>query len=214
MRKYMGALVALGCLGLAGCSTAGSGFDGLRSQLQDPVPPAEVGVPLRLTALSAAEVAPRPRVPVVQLEQYGRDSIVINTRGYKLYYTDAGGTVHSYDVGVGKAGFEWSGEAYVKSKQEWPAWNPPKEMIAREHSRGRFIPTHMEGGPGNPLGARALYLFDAKNRNKDTYYRIHGTNDPKSIGKAMSSGCIRLLNRDITDLYRRVNPGKTKVVVL
>ena len=87
-------------------------------------------------------------------------------------------------------------------------------MIARElKEKGRIIPAHMEGGPGNPLGARALYLFDEVKRDKDTEYRIHGTDDPTSIGKAMSSGCIRLLNRDIIDLYRRVNRG-TKVVVL
>src|SRR3989344_3607893 len=122
MKKFVGALVALGCLGLAGCSTARSDFN---FQLQDPMPPVEVpAAPVRLTAV--------PVAPSVQLEQYGRDVIVINTPGYKLYYTDVYGAVHSYDVGVGKEGFGWSGRAYVKDKQEWPPWNPPKKMIARE----------------------------------------------------------------------------------
>lgn len=114
-----------------------------------------------------------------------------------------------YGIGVGRAGFSWSGEATIKDKQEWPKWFPPKEMQERE-LRARFHADGMEGGIRNPLGARALYLYQG---NKDTLYRIHGTRKSDSIGKAVSSGCIRLLNQDMIDLYERVPMG-TKVVVL
>jgi lipoprotein-anchoring transpeptidase ErfK/SrfK len=125
-----------------------------------------------------------------------------------------------YGIGVGKAGFSWSGNATIRDKQEWPKWFPPKEMQQRD-LRAWFNAKGMEGGSRNPLGARALYLFEGKcNGNntrtaacKDTLYRLHGTSDENSIGKAVSSGCIRLLNQDIIDLYERVPLG-TKVVVL
>ncbi len=110
-----------------------------------------------------------------------------------------------YGIGVGRPGFEWAGTHKVSSKREWPDWNPPKEMIAREASHGKIIPDHMEGGPENPLGARAMYLGSS-------LYRIHGTNQPWSIGKAVSSGCIRMRNEDVIDLYERVNVGARVVV--
>ncbi|MGI9371343.1 MAG: L,D-transpeptidase, partial [Hyphomicrobiales bacterium] len=113
-------------------------------------------------------------------------------------------------VGVGRRGFTWYGTAQIKRKSEWPAWHPPQEMIEREKKQyGRTLPSRMEGGPKNPLGARALYLFQG---NKDTLYRIHGTNAPWTIGQAVSSGCIRLVNSEIKDLYSRVKIG-AKVVV-
>ena len=110
-----------------------------------------------------------------------------------------------YGVGVGKQGFSWKGSQLISRKAKWPSWTPPKAMIERERKKGRILPAHMKGGINNPLGARALYLGS-------TLYRIHGTNQPWTIGKAMSSGCIRMRNEDVTDLYERVPIG-TKVIV-
>ena len=138
-------------------------------------------------------------------------SILINTRRRKLFFVLQDGKAIEYGVGVGRAGFNWKGRAHIARKAEWPAWHPPKEMIARELKKyGRRLPDRMEGGPKNPLGARALYLFQGK---KDTLYRIHGTNAPHTIGRAMSSGCIRMLNEEVIDLYSRVRIG-AKVEVI
>jgi len=133
-------------------------------------------------------------------------TIVVDTRTKHLYFVQGDGTALAYGIGVGRQGFEWKGEAQVKHKSEWPAWNPPSEMLKRRPD----LPEHMAGGLENPLGARALYLFQG---NKDTLFRIHGTNEPDTIGKAVSSGCIRMMNSDVIDLYRRVPVG-TRVVVL
>jgi lipoprotein-anchoring transpeptidase ErfK/SrfK len=133
-------------------------------------------------------------------------TIVIDTRSKHLYLVQADGQAMQYGIGVGRQGFEWKGEAEVHNKQEWPAWYPPKEMLKRRPD----LPEHMEGGIDNPLGARALYLYQG---NKDTLFRIHGTNEPDTIGKAVSSGCIRMMNADVIDLYKRVPVG-TRVVVL
>ncbi|PSH63974.1 MULTISPECIES: L,D-transpeptidase [Phyllobacterium] len=132
-------------------------------------------------------------------------TIVIDTSQRFLFLVEAGGTAQRYGVGVGKEGFGWSGTNTISRKAEWPDWNPPASMIERERQKGRIIPAHMEGGIANPLGARALYLGS-------TLYRIHGTNAPWTIGHAVSSGCIRMRNEDVTDLYERVNVG-TKVIV-
>ncbi len=136
-------------------------------------------------------------------------TVVIDTKEHFLYVVMPNGRAMRYGVGVGREGFGWKGSVRIGSKQEWPRWFPPKEMIAREHARGHMIPDMMEGGPGNPLGARALYLYDGE---KDTLFRIHGTIEPKSIGRNVSSGCIRMANLDVIDLYDRV-PVDAKVVV-
>lgn len=137
-------------------------------------------------------------------------TIVVSTRKRKLYFVLDNGKAIEYGVGVGRAGFVWKGTARIARKAQWPAWHPPKEMIEREKKQyGRTLPTRMEGGINNPLGARALYLFQGK---KDTLYRIHGTNAPHTIGRALSSGCIRMLNEEVTDLYERVNIN-AKVIV-
>jgi len=129
-------------------------------------------------------------------------TIIIDTPNTYLYYVLGGGQAVRYGIGVGRDGFTWSGVQSVTKKAEWPDWTPPPEMIARQP----YLPRHMAGGPGNPLGARAMYLGG-------TVYRIHGTNAPDTIGKHVSSGCIRLTNEDVSDLYSRVSVG-TKVVVL
>lgn len=132
-------------------------------------------------------------------------TIVIDTAQRFLYLVEAGGTAQRYGVGVGKEGFGWSGTNTISRKAEWPSWYPPAEMIKREKRKGRILPAHMQGGIENPLGARALYLGS-------TLYRIHGTNAPWTIGQSVSSGCIRMRNEDVTDLYERVDVG-TKVIV-
>ncbi|UWU93904.1 L,D-transpeptidase [Bradyrhizobium sp. CB1015] len=129
-------------------------------------------------------------------------TIVIDTNSTYLYYVLGGGRAIRYGVGVGREGFTWSGVQSVSRKAEWPDWHPPAEMIARQP----YLPRFVAGGPGNPLGARAMYLGSSQ-------YRIHGTNDPSTIGKFVSSGCIRMTNEDVIDLFNRVNIG-AKVVVL
>jgi lipoprotein-anchoring transpeptidase ErfK/SrfK len=129
-------------------------------------------------------------------------TIIIDTGNTTLYYVLGQGRAIRYGVGVGREGFTWSGVQTVSRKAEWPDWHPPAEMIARQP----YLPRFMAGGPGNPLGARAMYLGTSQ-------YRIHGTNDPSTIGKFVSSGCIRLTNEDVIDLFNRVEVG-AKVVVL
>jgi lipoprotein-anchoring transpeptidase ErfK/SrfK len=142
------------------------------------------------------------------LRQYA-GTIVVDPANKFLYLVREDGTSMRYGIGVGREGFAWSGDAVIKAKREWPKWFPPKEMQERDPEAAKY-PDGMDGGPRNPLGARALYLYQG---NVDTLYRLHGTNDPRSIGRAVSSGCVRLMNQDIIDLYNRV-PLDTKVVVL
>lgn len=136
---------------------------------------------------------------------YSREApgtIIIDTPNTYLYLVLGNGQAMRYGIGIGRDGFTWSGTQTITRKAEWPAWTPPPEMIARQP----YLPRHMTGGPGNPLGARAMYLGG-------TIYRIHGTNAPETIGTRVSSGCLRLTNEDVIDLYSRVNVG-TKVIVL
>jgi lipoprotein-anchoring transpeptidase ErfK/SrfK len=136
-------------------------------------------------------------------------TIVVDPQNKFLYLTQADGTSMRYGIGVGREGFAWNGEAVIKDKQHWPKWFPPKEMVARDPKAAPYA-NGMDGGIDNPLGARALYLWQGE---KDTLFRVHGTAEPLSIGHAVSSGCVRLLNQDIIDLYERVPLG-TRVVVL
>ena len=138
-------------------------------------------------------------------------TIVVDTTGHFLYLVQPGGRAIRYGVGLGRAGFEWSGNAVVQWKQKWPKWTPPDEMIARQPELTKYSAKNggMPGGLMNPLGARALYLFQ---NGKDTLYRLHGSPEWNSIGKSVSSGCVRLMNQDIIDLYSRV-PAKTPVIV-
>ncbi|KQQ73819.1 hypothetical protein ASF70_08470 [Rhizobium sp. Leaf321] len=167
----------------------------------------------------AQQVAMRPNAPVrsridpqflPQMVAYDTKekpgTLVIDTNSRFLYLVMADGQARRYGVGVGKPGFEWAGEHKVTRKAEWPSWIPPQEMISREAAKGHYLPARMDGGPENPLGARAMYLGS-------TLYRIHGTNAPWTIGSAVSSGCIRMRNEDVTDLYGRVDVG-TKVIVM
>lgn len=146
-----------------------------------------------------------PKYEKQMVEYHGKEgagTIVVDTPNKFLYLVQGEGRALRYGIGVGKPGFTWSGIKTVSAKKEWPAWTPPPEMLARRPD----LPRHMEGGPENPLGARAMYLGSS-------LYRIHGSNEPWTIGTNVSSGCIRMRNQDVIDLYGRVNVG-AKVVVM
>lgn len=141
---------------------------------------------------------------------YDPGTVVVDPHQRFLYLVTRPGTARRYGVGVGKAGLAWSGEAVIGRKEEWPHWRPTDDMIEREPRKYAKYADGVDGGPGNPLGARALYLYSD---GQDTMYRIHGTNEPWTVGHAVSNGCIRMVNEHVEDLYNRVDIG-TPVVVL
>ena len=148
-------------------------------------------------ARPSREIPPELLRQEVDYAQGGKvGSIVIDTPNHYLYLVTGPGRAMRYGIGVGRPGFTWSGHKTISRKAEWPGWTPPPEMMLRRPD----LPTHMDGGPGNPLGARALYLGSSM-------YRIHGTNEPWTIGQNVSSGCIRMMNEDVIDLYERVKVG-------
>ena len=146
--------------------------------------------------------APIPREIVDYDGPYRPGSILIDTGERRLYFILPDHQAIKYGIGVGRPGFEWSGETHIADKREWPDWTPPAQMLQRRPD----LPRHMEGGIDNPLGARAMYLAG-------TLYRIHGSNEPDTIGQAVSSGCIRMTNDDVIDLYNRARVGATVVVL-
>lgn len=148
------------------------------------------------------QAAPPQRQLVEFSSRYAPGTIVISTEQRRLYFVTGRGQAIEYGVGVGRPGFSWTGAKTITRKAEWPSWTPPAEMLRRRPD----LPRYMSGGEANPLGARALYLGSS-------LYRIHGSNEPETIGQAVSSGCIRMTNEDVIDLYSRVRVG-TKVVVL
>jgi lipoprotein-anchoring transpeptidase ErfK/SrfK len=145
---------------------------------------------------------PVPRQTVNMPGNYAPGTIIVNTAERRLYLVQDGGTAIRYGIGVGRIGFTWAGTTAVSMKKEWPDWTPPSQMLKRRPDLPRF----MKGGPDNPLGARAMYLGSS-------LYRIHGSNEPETIGTAVSSGCFRLTNEDVIHLYERVRVG-SKVIVL
>jgi lipoprotein-anchoring transpeptidase ErfK/SrfK len=171
-----------------------------RTQL---APPVQAVDPAPAEESDDAQLAPRlQRQIVAYTGTEAPGTIIIDTPHTFLYYVVGNGKALRYGIGVGRKGFTWSGVKAIARKAEWPDWYPPPEMIARQP----YLPRMVAGGPGNPLGARAMYIGG-------TEYRIHGTNDPSTIGKFVSSGCIRMTNDNVTDLYKRVQVG-AKVVVL
>lgn len=202
-RNYLAGLLISGALALTGCATSGSpGFlganYGARTDAGYHLPSIPAGkVPLKYQ---------RQSVSYATKEKPG--TIIVDTGARQLYFIMSGGKAMRYGIGVGKQGFEWHGTARIGLKRTWPSWTPPKEMIGRRPELAKFA-DGMEPGLKNPLGARAMYLF---NKNGDMGYRLHGTPEWWSIGKAMSSGCIRLLNQDVIDLYSRAEVG-AKVIV-
>jgi len=174
-----------------------------RPEYLPPVDPQAVGEPE--AAIEPARPGFDPRFEKQLVDYHSNEkpgTIVIDTPNKFLYLVQDGGRAMRYGVGVGRPGFTWAGVKTITAKREWPAWTPPKEMLARRPD----LPRHMEGGPQNPLGARAMYLGSS-------LYRIHGSNEPWTIGTNVSSGCIRMRNEDVIDLYSRVGVG-TKVVVI
>lgn len=168
--------------------------------------PAPAPIPAPAPLVEPPKAAEGPGALVRQVVDYASrqppGTVIIDTRNTFLYFVLNDTQAMRYGIGVGREGFTWSGEQTVARKAEWPDWHPPAEMVSRQP----YLPRFMAGGPGNPLGARAMYLGE-------TEYRIHGTNNPDTIGKRVSSGCIRLTNEDVVDLYERVKIG-AKVIVL
>jgi lipoprotein-anchoring transpeptidase ErfK/SrfK len=168
-------------------------------------PPMEPQQVMRRPEVAGAYPGFDPRLEKQLVDYHGSEkpgTIIIDTPNKFLFLVQGNGTAVRYGVGVGRPGFTWSGVKQISAKKEWPAWTPPPEMLARRPD----LPRHMEGGPQNPLGARAMYLGSS-------LYRIHGSNEPWTIGTNVSSGCIRMRNEDVIDLYGRVNVG-AKVVVI
>lgn len=200
---WAGCLTALSTMYAAGPAAASPAWSSY-SRTSAPVSAAGIQSPAPATDSAMIEgVAPNLRRQIVD---YGTPlaagTIVIDTAETYLYYVLGGGKAIRYGIGVGREGFTWSGAETVTRMAEWPDWTPPREMIDRQP----YLPRWMAGGEGNPLGARAMYLGS-------TAYRIHGTNEPATIGTRVSSGCIRLTNEDVADLYSRVTIG-TKIIVL
>jgi lipoprotein-anchoring transpeptidase ErfK/SrfK len=208
---FAASLLAIGVL--AGCTSS------QEARPTYPVDPATVAMyaavetePFRIPAVPVKRIDPqylRQTVPTPPDIKEKPGTIVVDPGSKFLYLVGSDGTSLRYGIGVGRQGFSWSGSATIHDKQHWPKWFPPPEMQARDSFAARYG-DGMDGGPRNPLGSRALYLWQ---NNKDTLYRIHATNEPYSIGKSVSSGCIRMFNQDVMDLYDRV-PLETKVVVL
>ena len=173
------------------------------------LPPPESPVDFPIPRVSSKLIARRNRPQLVEFDGAELAGTRVVDPGQRfLYHVLAPGEARRYGVGVGRAGFAWAGTAHVGMKRRWPRWVPPRSMVERDVKARKWV-NGQPGGPENPLGARALYLFAD---GKDTLYRIHGTNEPRSIGKAVSSGCIRMLNEDVAELFEAVTIG-TQVVV-
>ncbi len=189
MRRLFCALVGLACA--AASAAAAYEIDPLTRQ------------PLILfdQAPAKPQASPIPRTVVAAPSGHSPGTIVVSTAERRLYLVQGDGTALKYGIGVGRVGFTWAGTTAVSMKREWPDWRPPAQMLKRRPD----LPRYMKGGLDNPLGARAMYLGS-------TLYRIHGSNEPETIGQAVSSGCFRMTNEDVIDLYSRVRVG-TRVVV-
>lgn len=187
---------------LAGCASTISRNNDYGPRLEEKFPLKEVPIDNIKPELRRTEVD--------YPSNYAAGTIVVDTPARRLYYILGGGRAVRYGVGVGRQGYALKGNAYIGRKAEWPSWTPTPNMIRRDPQKNLRFAGGMPGGPNNPLGARALYLYRGGN---DTLFRLHGTNQPQSIGHAMSSGCVRMMNHDIIDLYERAKVGG-KVVVL
>jgi lipoprotein-anchoring transpeptidase ErfK/SrfK len=219
-RSFLAGAAGMTSLALAGCQTAAPRY-------AQPAPPAQPAV--SPSALTAYRALPSERFPIPAVdpskvpERFHRrqvryptseniGTIIVDTNTFFLHLVQENGMAMRYGVGLGRAGFAWAGRAKVQYKRQWPTWTPPEEMIARQPELEQYSAANggMPPGPMNPLGARALYIFQD---GRDTLYRIHGSPEYWSIGKAVSSGCVRLIQQDVIDLYGRVTPGAPIVVV-
>jgi len=188
---------------VAGCATSefGGDYSNYSAQPRERFP---------LAAMPLDKIKPELRRRVVNYDTKHRaGTVVVDTPERRLYYVMGDGKAVRYGIGVGREGLALRGNARVGRKAEWPSWTPTANMMARD-PRNRQYAGGMPGGPNNPLGARAMYLYRG---SADTMFRIHGTNQPQSIGLAMSSGCVRMLNHDVIDLYERVTVGSNVVVI-
>ena len=184
-------------------------FDDEDSYDPDLLPPPEAEIDYPIEPVDRSIIDRRYWRQVVEFEDdVAPGTIIVDPAAHFLYQARGNRQAMRYGVGVGRDGFAWSGTAEIRMKRRWPRWVPPKEMVARDKRAMKWA-NGQPGGPGNPLGARALYLYSG---GKDTLYRIHGTTEPQSIGKSVSSGCIRMLNEDVANLFDRVEIG-TKVLV-
>lgn len=217
-RAVLAGLAGFGALALAGCSTTGATRPAAPAEPLRPTIPPDV---LAMYAARPEEDYPVPAADISMLNPvYWRQevdnitgeregSVVVDTANYFLYFTMPNGRAMRYGVGLGRAGFEWSGKGHIAYKRKWPVWTPPAEMIVRQPE----LEIYRHGQPPgllNALGARALYIHQG---NRDTLYRVHGTMDVVTIGKAVSSGCVRLLFQDIIDLHDRVPNGAPILVI-
>lgn len=214
-RQFMAVGAGFAALSLAACAKRPA--DGsLNTQ--------EPGIPLEYQQMYAAIPDEQFPVPAVNLRRLdpkyyrrvvdnttgeGPGTLVVDTANRYLYLTRDDGKAIRYGVGIGREGFSWSGRGYIAYKRQWPTWTPPREMVLRDPEAAKWA-DGMPPGPTNPLGARALYIFQ---NGRDTLYRLHGNPDETSIGQAVSSGCVRLLQQDVIDLYSRV-PDGTPIVVI
>jgi lipoprotein-anchoring transpeptidase ErfK/SrfK len=196
-RTVAAAMLAVATLASGQAGAEGYGTDGMTYQEYERRNPT--------TYSSRSNSSPIPRQTVSFAGNHAAGTIIVRTSERRLYYTLGNGKAIKYAVGVGREGFTWAGSNRITRMAEWPGWTPPAQMRARERRQGRILPAYMKGGPNNPLGARALYIGS-------TLYRIHGTNQPSTIGQAMSSGCIRMANDDVTHLYNQVKVGARVIV--
>lgn len=218
-RTFLGGTGSVSLLGLSGCTT---------TQLEiEPAKEASNKISYGYSMMYGPMPAERFPIPAVDLKKvpekfwrqqvdystsYPVGTLIVDPNDFYLYLVQEGGKAMRYGVGLGRAGFKWSGRGVIQWKQEWPKWTPPQEMIAREPELEKWSADNGGMPPGleNPLGSRALYIFQ---NGKDTLYRLHGSPEYWTIGKAVSSGCVRLMNQDIIDLYNRVPTGSELVVV-
>lgn len=203
--------MALMTLGQAAAARANALYGGEDEEYFDPalLPPAESEIDFPIQPVNPRKIKKKFRRQSVDYDGFeAPGTIVVDPDNRFLYHVLDYGQATRYGVGVGRAGFEWAGNAVIGMKRRWPRWVPPREMVDRDPNARKWM-NGQPGGPDNPLGARALYLYAD---GVDTLYRIHGTNDPSSIGKAMSSGCIRMLNEDAAHLYEFVEINSPVVV--
>jgi lipoprotein-anchoring transpeptidase ErfK/SrfK len=219
-RAFLQLSAGLAAVGLAGCASPRPTVT--RSYAPEPVPETNTFLadmygekpnePYPLPAIPYDKIDPRfYRQMVADPTGEKPGTLVVDVGSHFLYRVYEGGQAMRYGVGLGRAGFEWQGDAVIQWKQHWPKWTPPDEMVARDPKLAPYSAANggMPGGLQNPLGARALYLF---HNGQDTLYRLHGSPEWWSIGKSVSSGCVRLINQDVIDLYNRV-PNQTPVIV-
>jgi lipoprotein-anchoring transpeptidase ErfK/SrfK len=203
----------IAALTLAGCSSSQDGGSGSTTQIFTSEYGSVKDAGYSIPAVPISRVDKRYHRQIVNYSTREKPgTIIVDTPKRYLYFVLPGRKAVRYGIGVGKAGFAWEGNAYIAWKQQWPKWTPPKEMIQRKPELARYGKDGMKPGLRNPLGARALYLFNED--GEDTLFRLHGTPEWNSIGTAASSGCIRLMNQDIIDLYDRVRPGRNAKVVV